>query len=378
MATPTPGYITPQIGDSVETIETPAIVIDLDQMESNMAWYGEFAERHDVRLRSHVKTHKTPDIAHKQSRLPNARGILCQTLGEVEVMAQNGITDIYLSYMIVQPSQLERLVRLSEKLDQFATTVDSPGNVDPLQAVASKHDVTIDVVLEMDAGMGRVGAPPGEAMVELGEYVDAQSNLSIAGLMTFEGHAKKGAETEAEVEAACLEVMDTVAETVEQLEAAGIPIDDVKVGSTGTSRYSGTHEIATEINPGMYPFFDATVASYPIPVSLEDCALHVLSTVMSVPTDDRVVVDAGSKTISMDASLSPVAIDEPGLDYFKYSEEHGWIDTTQASREFRVGDRITWVPPHVCTTVNLHDVIIGVRDGIVEETWSVQGRGKVR
>lgn len=377
MPTPTPGDTPPAIGAAVSEIETPAVVADLPQMETNIAWYDAFAREHDVALRSHIKTHKIPDLAHRQVDLPAGNGILCQSLGEAELMAQSGIDDIYLSYMIVQPTKLERLVRLSEKLDAFATTVDCRGNVDPLQAAAAEHGVTVDVVLELDVGQHRVGVQP-DGMVEFASYVAEQPNLSIAGLMAFEGHLKSGAETEDDLRAQCLAAMDTIADAVADLEDAGIAVEDVKVGSTGTSRYSGTHDVVTEINPGMYPFFDVATANYPVPVSIDDCALQVVSTVISKPTDDRVIVDAGSKTISMDVSVAPVCLDDPGVDYYNYSEEHGWVDIGEADIDPAVGDRLTFVPPHVCTTINLHDVIIGARDGVVEETWSVQGRGKVR
>lgn len=377
MPTPTPGDTTPRRGTPVEAIETPTVIVDLDQMETNMAWYDDFATDQSVNLRSHIKTHKIPDLAHRQTRLDAGNGILCQTLGEVEVMAQNGIQDIYLSYMIVQPGKLARLVWLSEKLDAFATTVDCAGNVEPLQAAAAEAGTTVDVVLELDVGQNRVGAAP-EEIAAFGEMVQEQPNLSITGLMAFEGHLKKGAETEAELRERCLDAMDTVEAAVRKLEAAGIPVDDVKVGSTGTSRYSGTHDVVTEINPGMYPFYDGSVASYAVPVTLDDCALQVAATVISTPASDRVIVDAGSKTISMDASLNPQCRDDPGLAYYKYSEEHGWIDVSDAERDYAVGDRITFVPPHVCTTINQHDTIVGIRDGVVAETWSVQARGKVR
>ncbi len=376
MPTPTPVELVPRIGEPVREIETPAIVADLDIMEANMARYDRIAAEHDVNLRSHIKTHKIPDIAHRQVALSTGNGILCQSLGEVEVMAQNGIEDIYLSYMVVQPTKLDRLLWLSEKLPAFATTVDCRGNVDPLQAAAAERGVTVDVVLELDIGMGRVGATLDE-IAEFGEYVAKQDNLNVTGLMCFEGHVKKGLETRDELEAACLEAMDEVADGVERLEEAGIPIDDVKVGSTGTSRFSAKHDIVTEINPGMYAFNDANVMALPIGVGSEDCALRILTSVISTPAPDRVIVDGGSKTISMDTSTAPAAVGRDDLEYTNYSEEHGWIDA-EPGHGLSVGDRLTFIAPHVCTTINQHDTLIGVRDGVVEEVWSVQARGKVR
>lgn len=379
MAVRIPGEMRPSLNDDVDSIETPALVVDLDAMERNIDEYAAFADEHDVALRSHVKTHKIPDIAHRQ-HAKTGDGIICQTLGEAEVMAQAGLDDIYLSYMVVETSKLDRLVRLSERVDSFVTTVDGPGNVDPVQTAASKHDAIVDVVLEIDIGLNRVGVEPGDRAVELARYVNERPNLRLTGVMAYEGHigyGSNGAKTAEEYERRCTAAMDDVEETVDLIEAAGIPIEDVKVGSTATSRYSGTHSVVTEINPGMYLFNDVNLLECAPHVDREDCALTVLSTVISRPTEDRVVVDAGSKSISLDIDRMPMPKARDDVVYVNASEEHGWIDTTDCAERIEVGDRLAFVPPHVCTTINLHDTVVGVRDGRVAEVWSVQARGKV-
>ncbi len=378
MPTPTPGEMSPRLYQSLDEIETPAVVVDLDQMEQNMQQFAAFADEHEVALRSHIKTHKIPALAHVQEELSGGDGILCQTLGEAEVMAQNGIDDIYLSYMVVERSKLDRLIWLSSTLNEFTTTVDCRGNVDPLEAAAARHDEVVDVIVEVDIGLNRVGVEPGQPTVEFAEYVTDQPHLNLAGLMAYEGHINAEADDENDYERLCHEAMEEVAETVALLENAGISVDDVKVGSTGTSRYSGKHPVVTEINPGMYPFNDANLVSWGGPVTRDDCALTVLSTIISNPTDDRVVVDAGSKTMSRDTDQPPITTTDRGIVYANASEEHGWIDTSHATETFTVGDRLEFIPPHVCTTVNLHDTLIGVRNGRVEEVWNIQARGKVR
>lgn len=376
MPTPTPSDSTPSMYRPRDELETPAVVVDLDVMEANMAEFAEFAEQHDVALRSHVKTHKIPDIAHRQEALTGGDGILCQTLSEAEVMAQNGIDDIYLSYMVVEESKLDRLVWLSERIDEFATTVDCPGNLDPLQAAAERHDVTVDAVLEVDVGLERTGAPLGEPAVAMAERIRDAENVAFAGIMGYEGHVNALADSPEAYDRLCTEAMDDLQETVELIEDAGIAVDDVKVGSTGTSRHSGKHPAVTEINPGMYPFNDANVVSWAGPIGPEDCSLTVLTTILSKPTDDRVVVDAGSKTMSFDVDRQPIPKGRDDVVYANASEEHGWIDASDAAEPIEVGDRLEFVVPHVCTTVNLHDTLIGTRNGRVEEVWNVQGRGK--
>ncbi|MDX1745802.1 MAG: alanine racemase, partial [Halobacteriales archaeon] len=360
MALPTPTDSTPALGQPISEVETPAVVVDLDVMENNMAEYAAYAREAGVALRSHTKTHKIPEIAHRQQELTGGDGIICQTLSEVEVMAAGGIDDIYLSYFVVEDGKLDRLCWLSEKLDQFATTVDGPGNIDPLQRAAARNDVTIDVILEIDIGLERVGVAPGEPTVEMAQYLADQPNLSMAGVMAYEGHLAYSGEANENTDAferRCLETMDKVAETVSQIEAAGIAVPEVKVGSTATSPYSAKHDIVTEVNPGMYPFMDARLAAAAPHITMEDCALVVESTVISSPTDDRVVVDAGSKSISLETDAPPVERDDHAVGYYNASEEHGWIDVSETAASYAVGDRLSFIPPHVCPTINLYDTL---------------------
>lgn len=381
MATPTPTDLKPEPYTDAAAIETPAVVVDLDVMDANLEWFANFAEEQHVSLRSHVKTHKTPALAHRQHDRTGG-GIVCQTVSEAEVMAAGGIDDIYLSYMVVGDRKLDRLIRLAESLESFATTVDCPGNIHPLQAAAGDRGTTVDVILELDVGLNRVGVSLGEPAVELARLIDDQPNLSLAGVMAYEGHIAYGEDspqTMADLEAACLSTMDEVEATVEQLEADGHPIDDVKVGSTPTSLFSGKHPVVTEINPGMYPFMDAHLIELPH-IEKSDCALSVRSTVISAPADDRVIVDAGSKSISLEVDVPPLYAGsaDDAVHYANASEEHGWIDIDPGTVDFAVGDTLDFIPPHVCPTINLHDTIVGVRDGRVETVWAVQGRGKVK
>ncbi|WP_227356156.1 alanine racemase [Haladaptatus salinisoli] len=369
----------PLLNASVDEVETPALLVDLDTMEANIQDYVSFATENDVQLRSHIKTHKNAEIAHRQNEYSGGGGIVCQTLGEVEVMAKNGIDDIYLSYQVVGQQKLERLVWLAQKLNRFATTVDGPGNITPLQTAAADHDVTLDVILEVDVGLHRTGISLGEPAVQMAQLIQEQSNLNFCGLLAYEAHVKSKAETRAEYKEYCTEAMDRTQETVELLESEGISVKEVKVGGTATSKYSGTHPVVTEINPGMYPFMDVGELEHrPFDVGKSDCAATVVSTVISKPTADRAVVDAGSKTLSMDKPQLPVPKYRDDIEYVNASEEHGWLDISESEESVDVGDQIEFIVPHVCATINLHDTIIGVRNDRVEELWDVQARGKVK
>jgi 3-hydroxy-D-aspartate aldolase len=361
------------LGDPVSAVETPAVTVDLDVMERNIEEFAAFADEQDVALRSHVKTHKIPALAHRQHERTGA-GIVCQSLGEVEVFAANGIEDIYLTYQVVGESKLDRLVRVADTIEHLQTTVDGPGNIDPLQDVAARRDTTVGTVLEIDVGLNRTGVSHAEAP-EMAAYVADQPNLRFDGVMAYEGHVNGLADGPEEYERLTHEVMDEVAATVDRIEDRGVPVEEVKVGSTGTSLYSGSHPVVTEINPGMYPFNDVGQLHR---VEKADCAVTVHSSVISAPTDDRVVVDAGSKTMSMDVDRMPVPANRDDLEYYNYSEEHGWVDTGDADDQPAVGERLEFIIPHVCTTVNLHDTLVGVRGGRVEDVWEVQARGKVK
>ncbi len=379
MPTPTAAELRPEPGTPVDEIETPAIVLDLDVFERNVDRYVRIADELDVSLRSHVKTHKVPALAHYQDRASGG-GIVCQTISEVEVMAAAGLEDIYLSYQVVGERKLERLVRLAESINQFATTVDAAANADPLGAAAAAYDTTVDVILEVDVGLGRTGVPLGEPAVELARRIADHDHLAFAGVMAYEAHVKGQASTEDEYEQLCYEAIEQAANTVAQIEDVGIPVPELKVGGTATSPYSGRHPRATEINPGQYAFNDCgELAARPWAVSVEDIALTVHSTVISDQVNDQIVADAGSKSVSMDTDRQPLVIDHPDLTYAGYSEEHAHIDTSAAEGPVpSVGDRLAFVPPHICPTINMHDVMVGVRDGVVTDIWAVQARGKVK
>jgi D-serine deaminase-like pyridoxal phosphate-dependent protein len=376
----TPTDQNPELYRPVDEIETPAVVADLDVMEENVRRYVEFADEQDVRLRSHVKTHKTPALAHYQNEVTGGGGIVCQTLSEAEVMAQNGIDDIYLSYMVVSEPKLQRLVWLSETVDRFATTVDCPGNITPVQEVAAQHGTTIDVILELDVGLERVGVPPGQKALDRAQLIADQPNLDLQGIMAFEGNVRydPDEDTVEGFESRCLETVDEVADTVGFLSRNGIDVKEVKVGSTPTSLYSGKHPIVTEINPGMYPFNDVHTFRQAPHLQKADCSLTVLTTVISKPDDERVVVDAGSKSISLELDDPPLEKRHENVRYYNASEEHGWVDTSDYPGSLEVGDRLRFIPPHVCPTINLHDTLVGIHDGRVENVWSVQARGKVK
>ncbi|MBX0297702.1 alanine racemase [Haloarcula nitratireducens] len=369
----------PKLYQPVENLETPALLVDIDAMERNIEEYAAFADENDISLRSHAKTHKNAELAALEDEMTDGGGICCQTLGEVETMARNGIDDIYLSYQVVGKKKLDRFCWLSQKVEKLATTVDSAATIDCLQEAAHEHQTTVEVILEVDVGLHRTGIGPGPQAVALAERIDEAANLEFNGILSYESHVKAEAATESEFDELCWDAMELAQDVVEDIEAAVTSVDEVKIGGTATSRYSGKHPVVTEINPGMYPFNDVgELELRPWEVCKNDCTATVITTVISVPDNDRLVVDGGSKTFSLDKPQMPVPKNRDDIEYVNASEEHGWIDISDSDGSFAVGDRLEFIVPHVCTTINLHDLIIGIRDDRVEELWEVQARGKVR
>lgn len=376
MERPTTDRVRPTPGTPKADLETPALVVDCEAMEANLESMAAFAEEQGVRLRPHVKTHKSGELARKQVARSGG-GVCCQTLGEAEVMARAGVGDVYLSYQVVGEQKLARATALARRLDSFATTVDSVPTIDGLSGAAADAGVTIGAVLEVDTGLGRTGCAPADAP-ELASRIADAPGVEFGGLLWYEAHVKSEASTRAEFERLCHESMDEAAEVVDEIEAAGVDVPEVRVGGTATTPYSGTHPVVTEINPGMYPFNDVgELELRPWDVSKADCAATVVTTVVSAPTEDRAVVDGGSKAFGVEKPQWPVPKGRDDVEYVTSSEEHGWLDTSDADG-VEVGDRIEFIAPHVCTTINLHDAMVAVRDGVVEDVWPVEARGKVR
>lgn len=375
MALPTFSEMRPELGQAVDELDTPIVVGDLNVLERNLETYRAIAERNDVSVRSHTKAHKIPPIARLQEEVLGG-GVLCQKLSEAEVMARNGVRDILLVCPVVSERKLERLFWVVEHTEHFATMVDCPGNVQPLQDAAAARDATVNVVLEVDVGLDRMGTLPGEDTVEMAEFIADQPNLHLEGLLGHDAHVTLAAETEADYEAGCREVAADLERTVDMLVDAGIEVEVVTSGCSATARYMAPHDAVTELDPGRYVFNDAGLLESRVDIDIEDCGMTVLTTVISRPTEDRAIVDAGSKTISYGASPDPVPKGRDDVRFVGKSSEHGSLDVSGAEGSVEVGDRLEFVVPNLYGAVNLQDTIPAVRNGRVEDVWHVEARGK--
>ncbi len=379
----------PDLYESVADLETPALILDLDVLDRNLAEYTALASEHDVSLRTHMKTTKIPDLAHYVLE-ETGDGIICQTLGETEVMAASGIDDIYDYSMVVTETKLDHLLRVAEKVDHFETNVSGPEHVERFERAAANRDQRLGIVLEIDTGGGRFGVDPGQPAVEVAAQIHEADHLDLTALKTFEAHVKQDpdVETPDEYERACFAAMDEMRRTKDGIEDAGIAVETVKAGQSATVRYTAKHPVVTEINPGKFLVNDISELSFTsYDLDEEDCALSVLSTVIAKPSADRVMVDAGRKAlVSHQTDTSEVAAADQrarprhrtGVHYLQGYEEQGIVDVSNADDEIEVGDVIEFIPTTAHTTLNLHDTLIGVRDEQVVDVWDVQARGKVK
>jgi D-serine deaminase-like pyridoxal phosphate-dependent protein len=359
----------------LDDLDTPSVLVDLSRLERNIGAMASLAGRARVRLRPHAKTHKIPEIARMQI-VAGASGVTLAKLGEAEAFADAGIDDFFLAYPIVGEVKARRLLALLERA-RVIVGVDSLEGAQSLAAVVAPTGRRLDVRIEIDMGLRRTGVLP-ENAVALARAISRLRGLRLQGIFTHAGQAY-AEPTPDRVAAVARDEGTVLVRCAEALRAAGFDIEDVSVGSTPTAAEAMNVPGVTECRPGTYVFNDATQVALGI-CSSEDCALSVLSTVVSVPAADRVVLDAGSKTLSSDVM-------RPGGDAYgviaggrgrlvRLTEEHGVV-APAAGTCWRVGERVEVVPAHVCPVVNLHDRLVTVREGEVAGELRVAARGRV-
>ncbi|SEC61890.1 alanine racemase [Paenibacillus sp. GP183] len=361
-------------------LETPCLIIDTEKVKHNIKSMAEVISHHKVNLRPHAKTHKLPYIAHLQLQ-EGAVGITVAKVSEAEVMAQHGITNIFIAYPLVTPSKIERAIRLSERIE-LIIGVDSLEGALRVEATAAKHDHVLQVRLEIDTGLRRTGVLYEEAL-ELAVKINSLKHLRLTGIFTFRGPILSGKPT-LDIRAAGEEEGKLMVKLAEQIRAAGIPITDVSVGSSPTAVAVAAVEGITEVRPGTYVYKDRMQARYGL-CSLDDCAGTMEVTVVSRPSPDLAIIDGGSKTFATDVQPGTEPLQLKGFGHVielpdalleRLTEEHGMLrlgPSAQAANP-RIGDRLHIIPNHICSTVNLHNRII-LRSGDRFESVPVLGRG---
>jgi D-serine deaminase-like pyridoxal phosphate-dependent protein len=377
-------------GAPLSEIDTPALVVDLDAMERNLARMAAFARGAGVRLRPHAKMHKSAELARLQIAA-GAVGVCVQKTSEAEALAAGGVSDLYVSNEVVAPGKLTRLATLARTLagrgGRLAVAVDSTEGVTRLAAAVRAAGAEVDVLVEIDVGQGRCGVPPADqdpaAAVELARRVAASPGLRLAGLQAYNGKAQHVRTAEGR-RAAVAAVVASARATREALERVGLPCPLVTGAGTGTYMLEAASGVYGELQAGSYLFMDRDYAdNEPDPAHPRfEHALFVASQVVSV-SQGRAVVDAGLKSHAVDSGM-PRVHDPSGrlrLGFESGGDEHGIVRPLDGSPLPALGDLLWLVPGHCDPTVNLHDRLVGVRgglvDGRVERLIAVDARGAI-
>jgi len=345
--------------------DTPVVTVDLDIMEANIRRLQAYCDEHNLANRPHIKTHKIPAIA-RQQLAAGAVGVTCQKLGEVAVMLDAGIRDIFLTYNILGEAKLDRLRALARRPGvRLSVACDNATVARQLSAAFADSSEPLRIIVECNTGMDRTGVQTPAEALELAQTVARLPGLRFEGLMTYPIMPDTRPFFEA---------------TLAKLEGARLPATVVSTG--GTPAYPRAHEVpgVTEHRAGTYVFNDrATVAAGV--ATWDDCAMRIRVTVVSRPTPTRAIIDAGSKTLSsdlLDQTGFGRIVEYPEAVITKLNEEHGYVDLTGCPSRPEVGEIVSVIPNHTCVVTNLHEQLVGVRGGRVEVVWDVAARGFVR
>ena len=345
----------------IEELETPVAVVDLDRLSVNIDHLQKYLASHDIDNRPHIKTHRIPAIAHMQLEA-GAVGITCQTLSEAEVMCSTGIRDIFLPYNLLSVAKLKRLMLLARRAN-MSVTADSARTVSGYAEAAAAEGTVLPVLIEMDGGYERCGVTTPEGVRELARQIDSAPNLHFGGLMVYPSNPESNA---------------FMGEAKMLLAQEGLAVERVSGGSSFVMWQAHEFTEFTEHRAGMYVYGDRNLVDAGV-MALDDCSYFVLATVVSRPTEDRVVLDSGSKSLAADSARQTpghgLIVEYPQAEIFKLSEEHGHVDVSRCDRKPEIGERVSVLVNHCCVSNNLFPRIVGHRSGEVELEWPVLAKG---
>jgi D-serine deaminase-like pyridoxal phosphate-dependent protein len=353
-------------GDRIADLDTPVPVIDIDVVDRNLKRWQERCDKLGIGNRPHIKTHKLAPLARYQVAL-GAIGVTVQKLGEAEVMADAGIDDLLLTFNIVGAAKLKRLADLVRRVT-MTVVADDPAVVKGLGEAGRMAGRDVRVLVECDTGAGRNGVQTPEAAAALAREIDATPGVTYRGLMTYPAPG-----TRLKAEAFLTEARDLVAK-------AGLATDVVSTGGSPEMWSDEGLGVATEYRAGTYVYFDRSLVARGT-CGWDDCALTVLATVVSRPTPERALIDAGSKALTMDLlGLEGYGVvhalnDAP---LYALNEEHGYLDISRLDAKPSIGDLVRVTPNHVCPVTNLFDRVVFVRGDEVLGAVKVDARGAVQ
>ena len=347
-------------------LDTPVVTILLDRLEANIARVQRTVSDSGRLNRPHVKTHKIPAIGRMQVEA-GAVGLTAQKLGEAEVFIDAGVTDdLLITFNIVGSAKTGRLMDLSERIRRLAVVADNEAVLRGISEAARSRGREVPVLIECDGGFGRNGVQSPEMALDLARLAEKLPGLAFEGLLVFPNTAPR--------------TKKFFTHAIELFKAAGIPLPVLSGGGSPALLDLADYPMMTEHRAGTYVYNDVMMVHSGI-ATFDDCAMHVRTTVVSRPTEDRAIIDAGSKVLTREQYYVKNfghVVEYPDAVVANVSEEHGMIDLSASARKPVVGEVVNIVPNHCCVVSNMVDEVYGLRDGKVEVVWPVAARGKVR
>ena len=360
-----------------DDLPTPALLLDMDAFEFNVAKMAKHCKDHDRALRPHGKTHKCPEVAKAMLRA-GAVGACAAKISEAEVFAANGISGLLVTTAVIGRQKIERAVRLASHSHDTIFSADNAQNVRDLNEAAGALRVRLNLAIDLFIG-GRTGIQPGEPALGLAQLIDTLPNLQLMGIQAYAGPASHVVGWE-ERRKASQAAMGQATSTARLLEKNGIECPLVTGGSTGTYNIDSEIKGVSELQPGSFLFMDVDygrIGGKDGGAAYRDFrnSLSVLATVVSRPNDSLAIVDGGYKAFSTDKPFTPEAKGIPGIVYSWGGDEHGKLDLTKAQMAVNLGDRLEFIVPHCDPSVNLYDRLYCVRGDNVEAVWKIAARG---
>ncbi len=354
-------------------LDTPVLCVDLDTFERNLQFVAETVKAGGKAWRPHSKGHKTPVVAWKQIRA-GAIGLTCAKVSEAEVFANAGIRDLLIANVIAGAPKVERLASLCCSAEPIICC-DHFAQAEPIAAACRRRGVTCRVLIDINIGMNRTGCRPGTDAVELGTAISKLQGLELVGIMGYEGHLLR-LDDPVDKAKQIRSALDVLGHCRELFQRQGLRCDIVSAGGTGSVTISAHSPSITEVQAGGGVFGD--------PFYREAChvdpiapALTVLATVISRPSLERAVLDAGKKT--MNAEVKPLTVKGyPDAEVGWLSAEHTVLNLGPKSQNLKIGDQVELVIGYHDLTTVLHDQIVAFRDDRVETIWPILGRGKLQ
>lgn len=363
----------PKVGDGLDSLDTPSMIVDLDLMEANIKKLMDTLLPTGLNIRPHLKTTKSAVLARKLNDA-GAKGGCVAKLSEAEAIAAKGFTDLLITCEIIGPHKVKRLVELFRRHRDIRIVVDSEIGATAINDALENSDIDdpITVLIDVDVGLHRTGVDPNKA-VALAARISSLKHLHLIGVQGYEGHLQHLHDRE-DRKRQCLESMKILTETAEALRKEGFDIQVVTTGGTGTAEFCASVPGITELQPGSFIFMDTDYRN--AVGTFYSNSLTLLSTVVSKQGELQVTIDAGLKSLTTDSGLAECK--DPRYKHHNLGDEHGSLTWEEGTPALDVGDRVEMIPSHIDPTINLHDFYYAYRNAIIEEIWTVDSRGKVQ